>query len=201
MDGGSAVERWAELADEELVVGARLGYRAAFDELVRRFRPAVRLTARRYADGEDAVEDLCQEAFLRAFKALGQLEEPGRFGPWLHAIARNLALRQRQNGARHRERFSMLDQLLLEGMLSSEPSPHEAAERREADRTIRQAVRTLPLPFREVVLLHYWEGMPLSRVAVYMGIPLTTAKWRLRSARERLRQGLEPFAGIDGKRG
>src|SRR5688572_11814899 len=88
--------------DEELVVAALLGNLAAFDELVRRFRPAVRLTARRYVDGEDAVEDLCQEAFLRAFKALPHLEEVDRFGAWLHAIVRNLALRQRQNATRDR---------------------------------------------------------------------------------------------------
>ena len=50
---------------------------------------------------------------------------------------------------------------------------------------------TLRVPYREVIALHYWEGMPLSRVAAYLGVPLTTAKWRLRYARERLRRELE----------
>jgi RNA polymerase sigma-70 factor (ECF subfamily) len=181
---------WSELTDEELVTGALLGRLSAFDELVRRFRPAVRLTAQRYAEDPEAAEDLSQEAFLRAFKALRQLAEPERFGAWLHAIVRNLALRERRNGAQRRERFSTLDQILLEGLHSPEPSPHERAERGEAERIVRRAVARLPEAYREVVYLHYWEGMPLPRVAAYMSIPLTTAKWWLRHARQRLERDL-----------
>src|SRR5437588_8017316 len=113
MSGGGGSGVWADLTDEELVAATRLGSLAAFDELVRRFRPAVRLTARRCAGDEDAVEDLCQEAFLRAFKALARLEDPSRFGAWLHAITRNLALQQRRSGTRYREHFSALDFFLL----------------------------------------------------------------------------------------
>jgi RNA polymerase sigma-70 factor, ECF subfamily len=181
------------LTDEELVVATRLGSLAAFDELVRRFRPAVRLTIRRYEDDADAVEDLCQEVFLRGFKALAQLDDPGRFGAWLHAIARNLALQQRRNGAGRWERSSFLDLILLEGQLSSAPGPAELAERDETCRVVRQAVEALAPPYREVVLLHYWEGMPLSRIAAYLGLPLTTAKWRLRHARHLLQRDLEQY--------
>jgi RNA polymerase sigma-70 factor (ECF subfamily) len=181
---------WGELSDAEVTALAQQGSLAAFDELVRRFRPAVRSTARRYTDDPEAGEDLCQEAFLRAFKALRQLDRPARFGAWLHAITRNLALHQLRNGARRGEHVSLLDLLLLEGLEAASPSPFDAALRGEADRAVRRAVDTLPLPYREVVLLHYWEGMPLSRVAAYMDIPLTTAKWRLRHARDRLRTEL-----------
>lgn len=184
---------WSELADEELVAATRLGSLGAFDELVRRFRPAVRLTVQRYAAEADAVEDLCQEAFLRGFKALGQLDDPRRFGAWLHAIARNLALQEQRNGARRWERSSFLDMILLEGQLSEAPGPDEIAERDEEHRIVREAVESLPLPYREVVLLHYWEGMPLSRIADYLGVPLTTAKWRLRHARELLQTALERY--------
>jgi RNA polymerase sigma-70 factor (ECF subfamily) len=188
---------WAELTDAELVVGAQRGYLAAFDELVRRFRPAVRLTARRYAGSEEAVEDLSQEAFLRAFTALARLEEPARFGGWLHAITRNLALRERQNGARHQARFLALDQPLLEEQVAPGLSPSEAFEQTETCQEIVDAIESLPLPYRDVIYLHYWEGMPASRVAAYLGVPLTTAKWRLRYARERLRQRLKTLGDKD----
>jgi RNA polymerase sigma-70 factor (ECF subfamily) len=191
MDSGP----WEDLADEELVVAALLGCPAAFDDLVRRFRPAVRLTARRHSGDDEAVEDLCQEAFLKAFLALPRLAEPARFGAWLHAITRNLALRERQNGARRRVRFPALDPVLMEEPADPKPSPAEAFQQCEARRIIREAVEALPQTYREVIQLHYWEGMPLSRVATYLGIPLTTAKWRLRYARGRLRQGLEPLDG------
>jgi RNA polymerase sigma-70 factor (ECF subfamily) len=186
--GGWAV--WVDLTDEELVAASLLGRLAAFDELVRRFRPAVRLTAKRYADDAEASEDLCQEAFLRAFKALRQLGQPSRFGAWLHAIVRNLALREQRDGARRRERFSTLDLILLEQMAALDPSPHQLAEQCETQRLVQQAVGALPPPYREVVTLYYWDGMPLPRIAAYMGIPLTTAKWRLLHARERLERSL-----------
>jgi RNA polymerase sigma-70 factor, ECF subfamily len=182
--------RLAEFSDEELVVAALVGDLAAFDELVRRFRPAVRLTARRYVDGEDAVEDLCQEAFVRAFLALPQLEEIDHFGVWLHAIARNLARRQRQNTIRDRERFTAVDLPALEEYISDEPSPVELLERHEERASVRRLVEALPEPYRVIVYLHYWEGMPLSRAADYMGLPLTTVKWRLRRAQALMRQSV-----------
>jgi RNA polymerase sigma-70 factor, ECF subfamily len=190
----------ADLADEELVVAALLGFLPAFDELVRRFRPAVRLTVRRFAGDEDMVEDLCQEAFLRAFKALSRLEQPERFAAWLHAIARNLALRERRNGTRDQARFSALDPLNLEDAVSPDPSPAEVLQQCEAHCVIRDAVEALPAPYRVVVYLHYWEGMPLSRVAAYLSVPLSTAKWRLRYARERLRRDLESLDENDEER-
>lgn len=191
----------ARLTDEELVAAALLGYLPAFDELVRRFRPAVRLTARRYTGDEEAAEDLSQEAFLRAFKALPRLEEPARFGAWLHAITRNLALRERRNGARHQARFSVLDDLLLPEIAAPEPSPTALLESSETHRVVRQAVESLPIPYRDVIVLHYWEGMPLPSVAAYLGIPLSTAKWRLRFARELLRRQAELAAVVTGIEG
>lgn len=189
--------RLAEFSDEELVVAALVGDLAAFDELVRRFRPAVRLTARRHVDGEDAVEDLCQEAFVRAFLALPQLEEIDHFGVWLHAIARNLARRQRQNNVRDRERFAAVELPALEEYVSDEPTPAELVERHEEHAAVRRLVEALPEPYRVIVYLHYWEGMPLSRAADYMGLPLTTVKWRLRRAQALLRQSiLEPHEAL-----
>jgi RNA polymerase sigma-70 factor, ECF subfamily len=178
---------WADLEDDELVIVALLGHLAAFDELVKRFRPAVRLTVRRYVETEDAAEDLCQEAFLRAFKALPHLQEVEHFGAWLHAIARNLALRQQQNEARQRARFSPLDQLVLEECASLEPLPAEMVARDEEEQEVREMVEALPDAHRVIVLLHYWDGMPLPRIADYLSLPLSTVKWRLRRAQELLR--------------
>lgn len=190
MDSGP----WGELADEELVLATLLGCPAAFDELVRRFRPAVRLTARCHSGDDEAVEDLCQEAFLKAFLALPRLADPSRFGPWLHTITRNLALRERQSGTRRRLRFPAIDPESMEEPADPGPSPAQAYQECEARRLVREAVEALPPSYREVIMLHYWECMPLSRVAAYLGLPLTTAKWRLRYARARLRRVLEPAA-------
>jgi RNA polymerase sigma-70 factor, ECF subfamily len=187
MDSGP----WINLADEELVVATLLGCPAAFDELVQRYRPAVRLTARHHSGDEQAVEDLCQEAFLNALLALPRLSEPARFGGWLHVIARNLALRERRSGTRRRAHLVAVDPVLMEEPVDPEPSPSEQFERREMREAVREAVDSLPPAYRQVIALYYWEEMPLPRISTYLGIPLTTAKWRLRYARERLRRALE----------
>jgi RNA polymerase sigma-70 factor (ECF subfamily) len=187
MDSGP----WVDLADEELVVATLLGCPAAFDELVQRYRPAVRLTARHHSGDEQAVEDLCQEAFLNALLALPRLTEPARFGAWLHVIARNLALRERRSGTRRRVHLVAIDPVLMDEPVDPEPSPSELFEQRESRQAVREAVDTLPPAYRQVIALYYWEGMPLPRISSYLGIPLTTAKWRLRYARERLRRALE----------
>src|SRR5512135_1427679 len=79
-------------SDEALVVTALLGDLDAFDTLASRYRPAVIRTARAIVGAEDA-EDVAQEAFLLAFKALPSLEEPAKFAVWLSAITRHFSYR------------------------------------------------------------------------------------------------------------
>ena len=88
-----------DIGDEELVVRALLGELEAFDELVRRFRGAVLAVAEGALGAGEAARDVAQEAFLLAFKALPQLEDPACFGAWLCAITRHRARRvARGNG-------------------------------------------------------------------------------------------------------
>ena len=73
-----AIERWEEFADEELVLAALLGEIAAFDVLVLRYRPGVLAAVSRQISNRGVAEDICQETFLLAFKALPQLNEQRR---------------------------------------------------------------------------------------------------------------------------
>src|SRR5579859_4223299 len=81
------------ISDEELVLGAVLGNPRAFDELVRRFRGAMIFIAQRELGSREVAEDVAQEAFLLAFEALPQLQDPARFAGWLCAITRRRAQR------------------------------------------------------------------------------------------------------------
>src|SRR5215212_10123790 len=105
------MERWEEFSDAELVVAAVLGEIAAFDVLVLRYRPGVLATVSRQLGQRGVAEDVCQETFLLAFKALPQLEDGDRFGAWLHAIARRQAIRTGRGEAR--AAHSPLDELIL----------------------------------------------------------------------------------------
>lgn len=182
------IERWQEFADEELVVAALLGEIAAFDVLVLRYRPGVLAAVSRQVSNPGLAEDICQETFLLAFKALPQLSEARRFGAWLHAIARRQAIRVSRGEAR--TAHSPLDELILSHSEVLADSSWDSLVRKEQHASIREAVAALPEEFQLIVRLRYWAEMPLARITAFLGLPLTTVKWRLHRARALMREHL-----------
>jgi RNA polymerase sigma-70 factor (ECF subfamily) len=183
-----AFEQWQEFTDDELVVAALLGEFAAFDVLVLRYRPAVLAAVSRQISQRGLAEDICQETFLVAFKALPQLIDPERFAAWLHAIARRQAIRHARGEAR--ASHTPLDEMILESSEVLGQTGWETLERKADQEWVRQAMATLPEEFRIVLTLRYWSEMPLERIANFLGLPLTTVKWRLHRARALMRQRL-----------
>jgi RNA polymerase sigma factor (sigma-70 family) len=135
--------RWEAVTDEALVVRSLLGDLPAFDEIVRRFRPAVLLITQQALGSRAAAEDAAQEAFLRAFKALPQLAEPAKFAGWLCAIARHHARRvaARESRAAPAEP-SEIDRLLVAH--SRELAAGCPPARSPAARTTRGSTRRSP---------------------------------------------------------
>jgi RNA polymerase sigma-70 factor (ECF subfamily) len=183
-----AIERWQEFSDAELVVAALLGQIAAFDVLVLRYRSGVLASIGNRISNRSVAEDICQESFLLAFKALPQLSDASRFGAWLHAIARRQAIRTSRGEAR--AAHSPLDELILSRSEVLGESGWESLKRKEEQSWIRQAVASLPEEFQTVIRLRYWAEMPLDRIAAFLGLPLTTVKWRLHRARALIRERL-----------
>ena len=128
-----------KLADEILVVAAIVGDLSAFDCLVNRYRAATVRLARSLVGRQDA-EDVAQDAFLLAFKALPSIEEPARFAPWLRAITRRRALRFKSREAREPARADM-DEILLEQLPALRTPIYED---KEAEAALGQALDKLP---------------------------------------------------------
>ena len=178
-----------DAADLELVLLALLGSLEAFDALVRRFRSAVILTAEQAIGSRCGAEDVAQEVFLIAFKALPQLSDPSKFAGWLSAITRHRARRvARREGRSEPTEPSTLDRLILSH--SEALSPVEALARDGDAERLRAALGTLPPEYRDVLRLRYWEEWPVARIADFLALPITTVKWRLHQGRERLRRVL-----------
>jgi RNA polymerase sigma-70 factor (ECF subfamily) len=187
-----AIEHWQNFSDAELVVAAVYGEIAAFDVLVLRYRPGVLATIARQVSQRGIAEDICQESFLLAFKALPQLSDASRFGAWLHAIARRQAIRTGRGEAR--AAHSPLDELILAHSEVLGQSGWETLEQKEQQAWVREAVAQLPEEFQIVLRLRYWGEMPLERIAAYLSLPLTTVKWRLHRARALMRERLTATA-------
>ena len=201
-----------ESPDEVLVLAAILGNLEAFEQLVVRYRPAVVRLARSVV-GADYAEDVAQDALLLAFKALPSIEEPRSFAAWLSAITRNRALRFSKSEDKHTSKRVALDEALLEkiGALAkpvgttNSPAATTAlanttadarviqagVEDKERDEEMMQALDSLPADYAMPLRLHFLDDMPLKRIAAFMGVPLSTVKWRIHHGKKLMRTQME----------
>src|SRR5215207_2663092 len=178
--------RPSELPDELLVVAAILGHLEAFEELVRRYRPAVIRLARTIV-GADYAEDVAQDSLLLAFKALPGIEEPRKFGAWLSAITRHRALRFSKSETSHTNKRVELDEAVLEQI---EALTRPLADK-ERDEAMIKALDSLPSDYAMPLRLRFLDEMPLHRIAAFMGVPLSTVKWRIHQGKKLLRAKVE----------
>ena len=201
-----------ESPDEVLVLAAILGNLEAFEQLVVRYRPAVVRLARSVV-GADYAEDVAQDALLLAFKALPSIEEPRSFAAWLSAITRNRALRFSKSEDKHTSKRVALDEALLEkidalakpvGTTNSTAATtalanttadargiHAGVEDKERDEEMMQALDSLPADYAMPLRLHFLDDMPLKRIAGFMGVPLSTVKWRIHHGKKLMRTQME----------
>lgn len=177
------------LSDEFLVLASIAGDFASFDELARRYRPAVTRQLAATVGPEEA-QDVAQEAFLRAFRALPRLTSPQAFGSWLRRIAQRCAGRRGRSLRRREGLEAPLDAVVLATCPSLAPGPEEVAIDAMFQEGALGAIRSLPEPYRETVELRYVQDMPLKRIAAYQGISSEGVKWRIRRALAMLREEL-----------
>ncbi|HLM24253.1 MAG TPA: RNA polymerase sigma factor [Pyrinomonadaceae bacterium] len=175
-----------ESPDELLVIAAILGNLDAFEQLVVRYRPAVVRLARTIVGPDDA-EDVAQDALLLAFKALPGIEEPRKFAAWLSAITRHRALRFNKSETAHMTKRMALDEALLEKI---EALAKPLAEK-ERDEAMIKALDSLPSDYAMPLRLRFLDEMPLNRIAAFMGVPLSTVKWRIHHGKKLLKEKVE----------
>lgn len=167
--------------DVALAVAAAAGNVDAFSELARRYRRAA-LRVAAAISGQDAAEDIVQDALLLAFRSIADLEEPAYFAAWLAAITRNRALRL----ARREGRIARVD--LDAGIEAHLKEIADADRRRESAATdLLEGMDDLPHDLRLVMRLRWLDEMPMSQIAAFTGLPLSTVKWRLYQGRKQLR--------------
>src|SRR5262249_4435490 len=154
-------------------IAAILGDLEAFDELALRYRAAVVRAAQSIVGREDA-EDVAQDSLLLAFKALPSIEDPTRFAAWLAAITRHRAFPFNKRERSHRTGRVELDEFLL-GQLGVLAEPLLI----EGDDELGRAIENVPADYAMALRLRFLDEMPLKRIAGFLGVPLSTVKWRV----------------------
>lgn len=172
----------------ELVKQAQGGSTDAFAQLIARYeRIVLALVLAATGDGQTA-GDLAQETFLQAWSNLASLQDPGRFGPWLVSIARNLAVD-------HHRRTVRSARLAAEAAKRSEQlqcPPHHVLEQQEMRLQLKEALARLDEVSRCAVMLRYYDNLSSREIGQLLGLSPTAVDMRLSRARAFLRSQLQP---------
>jgi RNA polymerase sigma-70 factor (ECF subfamily) len=185
--------------DQALVERSRNGELDAFEALVEKYRQRVwRLAFNVLRDREEAW-DVAQEAFVRAWQALGNFRGQSAFYTWLFRITMNVASdRLRQRGARGRafgtERVG--EEEMERTMADSDLTPEQRAARTEQRERIQRALAALPEHHRTIIMLSDLEGLSYREIADVLEIPMGTVMSRLHNARKKLRDVLGPMLAL-----
>jgi RNA polymerase sigma-70 factor (ECF subfamily) len=165
--------------DEELVDAFQRGESAAFDELLSRWQRRILGAIYRVVGREEEARDICQEAFLKAYRALGGFKREARFSSWMYQIALNLC-RDRLRRRKGRTLVPIDDMGALDEL---RPGLHGDAagdvESRDLAQLVSRAVGTLPADQREVIVLKEYEGLTFTEIAETLQVPVSTVKTRL----------------------
>ena len=179
--------------DAELVSRSKSGDLTAFNLIVERYQSRVYNLAARIIGDRTAAEDIAQETFISAHRAIGGFRG-GSLRAWLLRIASNLSY-DFIRASRRRPAQSLDESMLNPGLAvpSREPSPEQMAERGELSAEIQRAILSVPMDQRTVLVLVDVQGLSYEEAAEASGVSLGTVKSRLSRARSRvqeiLRQG------------
>lgn len=188
--------------DFALVERVRQGDRRAYDLLVLKYqRKIMRLLARMINNPAD-VEDVAQETFIKAYKALPKFRGDSAFYTWLYRIAINSARNWQAANMRkpntvnniesdEGETFDQLDGL------SDQSTPESLMASRQVAQTVNQAIEQLPEDLRTAIVLREIEGMSYEDIATTMQCPIGTVRSRIFRAREAIAARLRPVMEQD----
>jgi RNA polymerase sigma-70 factor (ECF subfamily) len=175
---------------KELLDRLRAGEARAFEELVKTYQHRVFGVAVRMLGSSAEAEEVAQETFLRAHRALADFRGDAKLSTWLYAIASRLCLNRLASGEGRmsRARAEGLDRLPAAG---SEPGTD--LERSEREAALHRAIAELPEDRRIVVVLRDIEGLTYDEIAAALSLELNTVRSRLHRARLDLKEKLERF--------
>jgi RNA polymerase sigma factor (sigma-70 family) len=176
----------SQLSDPDLVAHVRAGERNAFAEIVRRHQSLVCAQAYSVCGDFSRSEDVAQEAFVAAWRQIGEMHDTSKLKSWLCTIARRLALRVAEKGRRPADAHAAPLEAAPDAS-DPAPSPRDAAASREESAMVWSALETMPAEYREPLVLFYREGHSVAAVAEALEISEDAAKQRLSRGRALLR--------------
>jgi RNA polymerase sigma-70 factor, ECF subfamily len=187
----TSAEREAATATA-LVAAAKAGDQRAFEALVVRYRKRIFALALHITGSSSEADDIAQDVFLKAYRALPQFEGRSQFFTWVYRMTVNRSLNVRRDRARRGEDTLDDPRLELAVAVDARSNPGREAELRQTYARLLRALDSLPIDMRTTVILVSMQGMSHGEVAVIQNLSEGTIAWRMHEARRRLNEAMAP---------
>ena len=178
-----------ETSNSELVRKSQLGDKAAFEQLVIRHQDLVFSLAYKLTGNREMANDVAQEAFIRAWKAIEKFRGDSTFSTWIYRITVNTAWTLRKKAKKHNT--LNIDDTYEPIVIDEKKDPELVAINSDLSSVLINALDKIPIEQRIIVELKNIEGRSHKEIADYLDISVTAAKVRLHRAHQKLRQILE----------
>src|SRR5499426_60602 len=175
-----------------LVAAAKDGDRGAFAALVSRYRKRIFALALHVTGSASEADDIAQDVFLKAYRALPEFEGRSQFFTWVYRMTVNRSLNVRRDRARRGENVLDDPRLELAVAVDARSDPGREAELRQTYARLLRALDALPVDMRTTVILVSLQGLSHGEVAVVQKVSEGTIAWRMHEARRRLHEAMTP---------
>ena len=184
-------------SDQQLVERVQAGDKAAFDVLVRKYQHRVLKLVSRFVSDAAEAEDVAQEAFIKAYRALASFRGDSAFYTWLYRIAINTAKNALVSNRRRPVDFDLdlqdPDQYDRHARLKEGDTPEGVLLTEEIRTVVERAMEQLPEDLRTAIVLRELEGLSYEEIAEAMDCPVGTVRSRIFRAREAIDRKLKPL--------
>lgn len=183
--------------DKELVSRVQRGDKAAYDHLVLKYQHKIIQLVNRYVKDPSEAQDVTQEAFIKAYRALGNFRGDSAFYTWLYRIAINTAKNYLVSRSRRYSEYEVdvqdAEQFENTPQLKGQDTPEQLLMNDEIVEAIKAAIEKLPEDMRIAIMLREFEGMSYEEIAQTMSCPVGTVRSRIFRAREAIDNKLQPL--------
>ncbi|MDD5124428.1 RNA polymerase sigma factor RpoE [Methylovulum sp.] len=190
-------KRTSEHLDEDLVTRVQQGDKKAYDLLVIKYQHKIVQLVNRYLKDPSEAQDVAQEAFIKAYRAIGSFRGDSTFYTWLYRIAINTAKNYLVSRSRRSSQYEVdiQDAEAIENapQLQGIDTPERLLMNEEIVKAIRSAIENLPDEMRTAIMLREFEGMSYEEIAEAMECPVGTVRSRIFRAREAIDNKLNPL--------
>jgi len=187
----------SDFVDQELVIRVQRGDKAAYDQLVLKYQQRIIQLVNRYVKDPSEAQDVAQETFIKAYRALNNFRGDSAFFTWLYRIAINTAKNYLSLRARRFSDYEIdvqeAEQVENAPELQGIETPEQLLLNQEILQAIKSAVDKLPEDMRVAITLREFEGMSYEDIALTMDCPVGTVRSRLFRAREAIDKKLKPL--------